>query len=385
MSNSRANALVLSTVTGLDHARAAILRWTCQVELLRWVFVSRPHRLFVLYLAFIAIALGVALLVPLWQLLLGPIAYGLAHLFCSVRYFHLAATRGDVAARRRGPLVYSFLVGTSVLYVAYRAARSAGWVAGLSPRLSEWQGGALVDGLFMLAIFLGAYLIYRKSPVRLALGLGIVVPLTYLLWIDPYTTAGALVLGHNVVAFVYWVLVAQRGRDRRYAWLSFGIFVGINALLFAGAFDPILDWYARDAVLELAGLSAAQIGYLIVPWSRDPDLLLHAAVAFAFGQSTHYYIWFKAIPDECHHHPIPTTFKQSWRLLCEDFGRWAALAIVYGVLCASLLWVFLSIPRARETYFLIAGFHGYLEIAGLALVGLAPASISPARTASAAR
>ncbi|MCZ7681271.1 MAG: hypothetical protein M5U28_21785 [Sandaracinaceae bacterium] len=338
------------------------------MDLLRRIFINRAHRLFVLYLAFIAIALCVALLVPLWQMLLGPMAYGFAHLFCSVRYFHLAAAGEDVAAKRRGPLVYGFLAGTSVLYVLYRAARSAGWVPGITSRLSEWQGSALVDGLFMLTIFLGAFLIYRRSLRRLVLGLGIVAPLTYLLWTDPYTTAGALVLGHNVVAFVYWLLVARPGQDRRYAWLAFGIFLGINGLLFAGAFDPILEWLARDATLDFAGLSAAQIGFMITPWSRDPDVWLHAAVAFAFGQSTHYYVWFKAIPDECHHNRIPTTFKQSWRLLREDFGTRAAALVVYAVLAASLVWVFLAVPRARALYFLVAGFHGYLEIAGLGLV-----------------
>ncbi len=375
------SALIGKTASGLDHLRAKLLRWTCQYELLRDIFVNRAHRLFVFYLAFIGIALGVALLVPLWQLFLGPIAYGFAHLFCSVRYFHLAATDGDPAAKRRGPLAYGFLVGTTVIYATYRFARSAGYVPGISSQLSEWQGSALVDGLFMLTIFVGAFLIYRKSLFRLALGLGLLVPLTYCLWTWPYVTAGALVLGHNLVAFVYWVLVARPGQDRRYAWLALTIFVGINALIFAGVFDVVLDLFARDAYLDFASLSAARLGFMITPWTYDQDVWLHAAVAFAFGQSTHYYVWFKAIPDECHHNRIPTSFKQSWRLLGEDFGRRAAIALVYAVLAASAVWIFLAVPRAREVYFLIAGFHGYLEIAGLGLINVprrAPAPVAPA-------
>ena len=109
---------------------------------------------------------------------------------------------------------------------------------------------------------------------------------------------------------------------------------------------------------------------MITPWTLDPSIMLHATVAFAFGQSTHYYVWFKAIPDEHHHNRIPTSFKQSWRLLGEDLGRRAATILIYLVLAASAVWVFLEVPRAREVYFLIAGFHGYLEIAGLGLVNL---------------
>lgn len=375
------SALILETVAGLDSVRAKVLRWTCRYDLLRGLFLNRAHRLFAFYLGFVAIALVVALLVPLWQLLLGPIAYGFAHLMCSVRYFHLAATRGDEPARRKGPLVYGFLVGTSVLYAAFRFARSAGLVPGISSQLSEWQGSVLLDGLFMVTIFGGAFLLYRKSLPRLALGLAIVAPLTYSLWTWPYITAGALVLAHNVVAFVYWVLVARPGQDRRYAWLAFAAFLAINGAIFGGVFDPVLDLFARGAYLDFAGLDAARIGAMIAPWAGDPNIWLQAAVAFAFGQSTHYYVWFKAIPDECHHHHVPTSFKQSFRLLGRDFGKPAAVAIVYTVLAATAVWVFLDFPEARETYFLIAGFHGFLEIAGLGLVSPARAHPESARPA----
>ena len=40
---------------------------------------------------------------------------------------------------------------------------------------------------------------------------------------------------------------------------------------------------------------------------------------------------------------------------------------VLFVVLSALLWVFLAVPDARRIYFLVAGFHGFLEIAGLAL------------------
>ena len=362
------SALVRHTADGLDFLRARFLRVTLSPPLLRALFINRAHRLFALYLGFIAIALAAACLLPLWQLLLGPMAYGVAHLFTSVRYFHHAtasdAQRGDPRLRRS---VFGFLASASLLYALYRAARTAGWAPGIPAGLSEWQGSAFEDALFIVLIFAGASRLYRKSAARTLLGAALLAPVVALLWADPLATAGLLILVHNLVAFVYWILLAGPRQDRRFAWAALGVFLLINAAIFGGALDPLLSLFAADAILPFAGLSTSSLGRMILPWSGDPSVWLHATVAFAFGQSTHYYVWLKAIPDQAHTHPVPTSFKQSYRLLGEDFGRRAATALVLFVVLSALLWVFLAMPDARSVYFLAAGFHGFLEIAGLAV------------------
>ncbi len=359
-------ALLTATLVGLDTVRAKLLRIACSFEVLRAVFVNRAQRLFVLYVAFIGIALIVATTVPLWQLLLGPIFYGFAHLLCSVRYFHYAAASNEqFADSQLRSASYRFLVSASIAYGLYRFARSQGLVPGISGRFSEWQGAALVDTVFMCVVFGGAAYLYRKSPPRVVLGAVVLLPVVLCLRTWPLETAGFLALIHNLVGFAYWILLASRPQERRYAFAALGIFLLVNAALFAGSLDPLLDKFARGSHLKFARLDTLELGRMIFPWSNNPNLWLHATVAFAFGQSTHYYVWLKAIPDECHYNRIPTTFKQSYHLLGRDFGRRTSAVIIYGVVAAALVWVFLSFPESRKVYFLVAGFHGFLEIAGL--------------------
>ncbi|MCP4805092.1 MAG: hypothetical protein GY913_22540 [Proteobacteria bacterium] len=362
-------ALVERSATELDHLRAALLRTMMRVGVLRRVFLDRAWRLFALYLGFIAIALAMSSLLPLWQLLLGPLLYGFAHLAFSVRFFHYGVAgptqRDDAALKRRA---FGFLAGAAGLYTLYRLARSGGLVPGLASRLSEWQGAVWIDVGFVAVIFLGATLLYRKSPRRLALGALVLAPLSWFLWHDPRATAGVLALAHNLVAFVYWLALARNPRDRRFALAAFAIFLAVNAAIFGGLFDPIYEHVTVRAPLGWAGLSVSSIGAIILPTATDEMTWVHATAAFAFGQSTHYYVWLKAIPDQANDHPVPTSFRRSWRLLRQDFGRRAAVALVGLVLASFAVWLLLNLEAARLVYFSFAGFHGYLEIAGLALL-----------------
>lgn len=364
----------------LDHLRGALLRWTMGIPLLRAVYTDRARRLWWLYLAFAAAALAFAVSLPLWQLILGPVVFGAAHLGASVRYFHHgAAGPGPHEARGR---VYTFILLASVTYCVARIARDLGWLGAGMPALSEWEGSMTADGVFMAVILLGTGWIYRSQPRRMLLGAALITPLTLCLWRWPFATTGILVLVHNVVGFFYWISGASTLAERRGALSALGIFAGINLLIFGGALDPLYELWARGASLPFSGLTYAELGRLIFPWNEDPDLLMRGVVAFAFGQSVHYYVWLKAIPDTLHSHPIPTSFRQSVRLLGEDFGPQAALLVVYLVAASTALWFIFDMASARSAYFLIAGFHGYVEIAGLALLGGAAAGASRLASAS---
>ncbi|HJN73107.1 MAG TPA: hypothetical protein QGF58_04140 [Myxococcota bacterium] len=353
----------------LDHLRAWVLRVMMRAQLLRRIFLDRAWRLFVLYLGFIAVALAFCSLAPLWQLLLGPICYGFAHLAFSIRFFHYGLAspgqRDDGALKRR---TYAALVGAAGIYTLYRIARSSGLVPGLASQLSEWQGAVWIDVGFVLVVFLGGAWLYRKSPLRLVLGALILAPLSWLLWREPLVTAGVLALAHNLVAFVYWISLA-RGRDRRFAFAALAVFLAVNAAIFGGLLDPIYEHLMIRDSLSWAGLSVASIGQLILPWAEGEMTWVHATAAFAFGQSTHYYVWLKAIPDQANDHPVPTSFRRSLRLLRRDFGSRTVLWVLGMVAASFFVWALLSFPGARLLYFSVAGFHGYIEIAGLALLG----------------
>src|SRR5262249_24558861 len=134
------------------------------------------------------------------------------------------------------------------------------------------------------------------------------------------------------------------------------------------------DWiyrFARPAlVLDIASLTVEDTGKLIGPWAVggwQNSFWLHACIAFAFGQALHYFVWLKAIPDQFHYHEVPTSFRQSLSLLSRDFGRTLALALVVISVGAIVAWSFMSFQQARLVYFCLAAYHGYLELAGLAL------------------
>jgi len=127
----------------------------------------------------------------------------------------------------------------------------------------------------------------------------------------------------------------------------------------------------------------ADLGKMILYGSTDYHLWFHAVVAYAFGQALHYFVWLKAIPDQQHHHEVPAGFRQSYRLLVEDFGRKTVAMMVIASLAMLGVWALQAMPEARATYFAVAAFHGYLEMAGLSLVDFQARFQQPARGSSA--
>jgi hypothetical protein len=190
-----------------------------------------------------------------------------------------------------------------------------------------------------------------------------------LAWFVPLWTTGALLLIHNAVAFVYWVLSAKDLRERKVALFSMGIFLFITCAIFFGCFDFIYKFFSPTAQIDWAGLGYVELGQFIAPWSDNYVVWFHGMVAYAFGQSLHSFVWLKAIPDQHHSTEVPASFRKSYRLLIRDFGKPALGFIVLLVLAMWAIVLFVDHPEARAIYFAIAAYHGYLEIAAL---GLAP-------------
>jgi hypothetical protein len=88
-------------------------------------------------------------------------------------------------------------------------------------------------------------------------------------------------------------------------------------------------------------------------------------VLYSFGQSVHYAIWLRAIPDEDRAQPTPRPFVASWRALVKDLGPWVVGgALVIAALLAA--WSLFDLHRAQGAYLRGAAFHGHLELAALA-------------------
>ena len=359
-------AIARNAAERLDHARALLLRLVVRGPLLQAIFRDRPRRLAVLYLCFCAVALTFASTFPLWQLALGPAVFGVAHLASSLRYFHhgLATPeqRGDPMLRSRA---FTSLVGIAILFGVWGALRSRTIMG--DAVVSEWERSDLVAPLLTLATLGLAAWLYKKPPRTWLLGLLLISPLAVGMALNGPVTIGILVLVHNLVGFFTWTALARTQRERRVALAAMGLFLALSFAILGGALDPLFGAVGSTTPLRWAGLKLAHTGHLVFPGAEGP-WLLRATAAYSFGQSMHYFVWLKAIPDSAHDHPVSPSFRVGLRLLEGDFGRRAAQLVLILVVAGALGLTLVQFRTARAIYFVVAGFHGYIEIAALGLL-----------------
>jgi hypothetical protein len=356
-----------SCADSLDHLRSFALRQTLRASWLRPVFYTRSLRLLCLFAATCALMLNLSLLFPLWVLFIGPLVYGVPHIFSSMRYFHYAT---GSASKEKMHRILGLIGGILMVVFLYRFFFTLHFFGIQAPQLSEWKGSTYLELISLAATFVIASAVYRKSALKVARGIAFLSPLFVAFYFSPLWTIGAMVLLHNFVAFVYWMIAAQKKSERLVAAVSFAAVLILTAGIFLGWFDGIYRTIHPSLALGFTSLSVADTGRLIAPWSGDATLWLHACVAFAFGQSLHYFVWLKAIPDQFHYCEVPTSFRQSLALLKQDFGKILAVAAIVLSAGSVVLWSFMSFQTARLVYFALAAYHGYLEIAGLGLASL---------------
>lgn len=351
----------------LDSIRSRLLRVTLSVPTFRFLFVARARRLAFLFVLSFSICFFLSLSFPLWVLALGPALYGVPHLFSSVRYFHYAIgpeMNSDSRMNKKGLLLIAVLMA---VVLTYRLIVNVNLLDIQLTPLSEWSGSIYLE-LFALLItfFIGAF-IYQISWRRLHIGILLLLPLVGAFWLDPFSTIGALVLIHNFVAFAYWYRGSTTTAEKCISGIAGLMVLLTTVFIFGGALDPLIAWLRPMEELPFANMNVEQMGGLIAPRVSSSKVGLHAAIAYAFGQSMHYFVWLKAIPDQYHHNEIPTSFRQSLQLLGRDFGRASTIWIPILVLLTLMTWVFLEFAKMRMIYFALAAYHGYLEIGGLLL------------------
>lgn len=162
--------------------------------------------------------------------------------------------------------------------------------------------------------------------------------------------------------------------ERQVAWTATLLFTLASLAILMGWFESVYSWFAARDSIEAADLDAFELGQRIFPDSNSQSLRFRGVVAYAFGQALHYFVWLKAIPDQQHTHAVPTSFRQSYRLLQNDFGRQLTFGAVVATIAMAGAWIFMRLPEARALYFALAAYHGYLEIAGLSLVSFRKAA-----------
>ncbi len=340
----------------LDRAREQFLRRTLGVALARALWTNRAQRHSAMAAGMMTLNLALALVAPLWVLALGPAILGAMHLVATAQY----------APRAMAPLMQKSAAWSQGMALVLGASMIMGLV---TP--SEWAPYSTL-GLFAVTIAVVFLLL------RLTLGARIVIAATAamivaLAWRHLAVFLGAMVLLHNVFAFVHWAVQAPTARDRKVALLALLAFVLVSGLLFV----PAVFGLALPAGLAFPGLSAIDIGSAILPWTEDPTLWTAATSAYAFGQSMHYFVWLRALPEAADRRPIPCSFRQSAARLAARLGDRGALVALAGAVVLTGTWIALSYGAARQIYFAVAAYHGFAEL--VPLVVLTGATLAPRR------
>lgn len=335
-----------------DGARAALLRGAMRTSL-GGVLRRREQRATLRAATAIGVAFLFAWMAPAAALAVSPLVLGIPHIASSVRYLVL---RQPFSARTR----LAILAGAGVL-LAGRVYEQYGGAVGLAARI-EVSAGVLWAVVAALA---GARV--ARSPRRLLL----VLPVLALVGVagvsHPTWIRLAFIHIHNLGAVVAWMLLFRRGR------------VLLPGLLLASA----LLLLGTGVVVPLMPVGLGVDLEVVARWLA-PGMALSAAVPLVlmhvFTDSVHYAFWLGVIPEETLRGEGSLTFRMTWRGLVRDFGR-SGLAFVGLAMAGLALLACFGAARARDVYFAVAGFHGYLE--GAMIVYLITAA--PSGSAGAAR
>jgi hypothetical protein len=317
----------------LDRARGrlfgAVGRWPAAQALAR----RRGVRLCVVGCASVALAFAGVALAPIVMLAVAPVVLGVPHVAADLRY--LVVRRTILARRAWVPLAVGAL-GCAV-------AAALG-----DPRL--------VVGCGLGGVAIAAALADGRASRRALVTVAALALLAAAV-ASPRVAALAMAQAHNAiaVALALWLV-----RDKmRLPWLPALLFCGGVGAIAAGALDAPLV-----AALGRGGRLGVELAAAVAPRSAPSLMVVRFIGIFAFAQAVHYGAWLRVVPDAERAGERPIGYRRSLALLRADFGRAAALVIALSV--ALPLAACFALHDVRAAYFMLAAFHGYLELAFVA-------------------
>lgn len=181
--------------------------------------------------------------------------------------------------------------------------------------------------------------------------------------IFPHELALAFAHLHNFVAiglFLWW-----RPRQRGWHWLPVLAFAAGCAVILTGVADPLLlgtdGWNVSADGTDLYWQLAVYAPGAGITWGARLVLL------FAFAQAMHYGVWLRLLPEEDRARETPRTFSASFAALRADWGR-AGTWVIGLVTLVLAVWAVADLYEARMGYLRLVLFHGYFELAAVALL-----------------
>jgi hypothetical protein len=332
MMPSAANALALP-VRGLDRARLAWLR--ALGPLAKPLVRSRELRIAVFGASSILVALAATATVPLYLLAIGPLVLGVPH------------------------------VGADLRYLVFRPQLHRRWWLVLPAIVLFAAHAYTYDPRFGIGVTLLAITVARgRHHLRRAIAMLLALAWMAAAWIDWRTTALIFAHLHNFAAVAFlWAWRPRRASKLHYVPIV--AFAVASIAIMLGAIDPVVDALrAFDPFVGRTGIEWSLALYapgVIAPFGARLVLL------FAFAQSVHYAVWLRLIPEDDRARETPRTWSATLAALRHDVG-WPTALVVFAVTLGLAIWATMDLFSARLGYLRLVLFHGYLEVAALALL-----------------
>lgn len=311
--------------------------------LVRRLFVDPDARVGTTALLAVVAAFVATGLWPLWCLALGPLVWGVPHVVADVRYlvvrngFH---RRAKIAA----PAVIGIALAASQSFTASAFAGFA--VAVALARGAVWRRVVVVAAL--LAV--GGIALRAESAV---------------VWAFAHL--------HNVVAVAFLVAWSRRAR----ALAPFIVlYAGVVVAIALGALDGVIGRLQGCASLvctpaHVGSLAWTDLVAALAPSDLTTALSAHPlapdrlTLVYAFGQTIHYAVWLRLVPDG--ERARPRSFRQSVRALTADL-RAPLLVVALALALVFVVWGLVDVAAARAKYLYFASFHAWLELAAGAVL-----------------
>jgi hypothetical protein len=337
----------------MDVIRQKLLRFFLSQNILRYIYMDRAYRLSFLFGLSLIMAFFWSWVSLVGVILLGPILLGVPHLYSSWK-----ASDQSYPTRFRFSLGFVISVTLFLYLVSTRL---------FSPQVfSEWR----FDPLFLiLPLALLLLEIISKRPkisgiYVFSAGLLLVI-FSGSLYFENITILGLLALGHHFVAFYYWWESASTSQEKRVAIFS-GITLAIVSIaIYFGSFDSIILTDASLTRWLPNGLDAGSFGRVF--WeSQNPMIWNRIALIYGVGQSIHYFVWLKAIPDLKSPNPKGApSFRVSFEGLRFKNPNWVFYSLIFFLFLFPMMLFFFDPIWVRNLYLMLAAFHGYYEIYGM--------------------
>lgn len=322
----------------LDAVRREVLRVLFCVRPIRQIFAAPTLRIPLASLLSVLCAAALATTAPLVSLWLGAALMGVPHVISGIRHAALLRrrTRWTQAAALCGAGigVIQLLGGGELTYAAFALLTAASSATELWAARPPLRRAVPLAALCLLYAVLGCWF-----------------PLGFLL-------VASHLHGLSAVA-----VFAVRARSRGVTpWPMLLALTALTVGALCGLFDTVFParlWapHSASASIILEATGAAIQRHPSAVWLRRMLFI------YALGQSVHFMVWLRLMPELDRPAKVPQTWRRAWTLFRADFGRYALPALVLCLVATPLL--LFGGGAAREAYFALTYFHVGLEAAAL--------------------